>query len=92
MIKNVNVCNIELDFQLTTKWDVNLGACSIFPFSTQLNITVEVASPKAFLAVQEYFPASEVVAFSTSKITIPNEWTVFNLEPKIIRTVQLERL
>ena len=68
--------------ELTTNWDVNLGACSNFPCSTQPNVTKDAASPKAFLAVHEYLPASEIDNFSISKMTIPKECTVLNLEPK----------
>lgn len=61
---------------------MNLGACSNFPFSTQPNVTEDAATPKAFLAVHEYLPASEIDNFSISKMTIPKECTALNLEPE----------
>ena len=64
---------------------MNLGACSNFPFSTQPNVNDEDATPNAFLRVHEYFPASETDNLSISKITIPNECTLFNLEPRIFQ-------
>ena len=78
-----NVCKNAIFLGgLTTNWDVNLGACSNFPFSTQPNVTKDDASPKAFLAVHEYLPASEIDNFSISKMTIPKECIVLNLEPE----------